>query len=552
MDIYSNIDLFSVGIAVAGTVTLGVTVFSNAQTSITNRAFLYFSLITGIWGIANYFSYRVFDPSFGLWLIRFALFLAVWQAFFLHRLFTVFPNEEYSFSKLYRYLLIPLTIIISLITLTDFSLSHVTAQGDGGQILKIANGPGMALFGLLAIGLVISGLSVLSKKTRSAEPENKKPYRIILAGAITMFALIITFNFIFPSVLSITSMRVFGAVFILPFVITAFFAIYRHNLMNIKAVTTAFLTALLALVTFSEIIFAETLEQELFRSVIFCLVLIFGVLLIRGIQKEVRQREEINKLAKRLVATNTELTRVNDQLRIMDQRKSEFVSIASHQLRSPVTAIKGYASMIIEESFGEISAPVKGAVEKIFFSSQNLVEMINDFLNVSKIEQGTMTYSYSNVELGKLVQDVLGDLRAAAGQKQLALDGHIPNGQIFTVHVDENKVRQIVTNLLDNAIKYTPNGRVDVYLERIAPRNIIQLRITDTGIGLSQDDLHHLFGKFTRGSEGSKVNAGGSGLGLYVAKKMLEEQKGNIWVDSPGPGKGSTFIIELPEEGKNS
>ena len=115
---------------------------------------------------------------------------------------------------------------------------------------------------------------------------------------------------------------------------------------------------------------------------------------------------------------------------------------------------------------------------------------------------------------------------------------------------DEGKIRQIISNLIDNSIKYTPQGSVRLILSKEPQKGefgMIHLQIKDTGIGLSQDDIHHLFGKFTRGAEGQKVNTSGSGLGLYVAKKMMEEHKGNIWVDSEGKGKGSVFSIELPQ-----
>jgi histidine kinase len=116
------------------------------------------------------------------------------------------------------------------------------------------------------------------------------------------------------------------------------------------------------------------------------------------------------------------------------------------------------------------------------------------------------------------------------------------------VNADDGKMRQIISNIVDNSIKYTQKGGVRILLEHDNKQHKIRIKVSDSGIGLSQDDVHHLFGKFTRGSQGQRENTEGSGLGLYVASHMLEAQHGKIWVDSPGPGLGSTFIIELPSE----
>ncbi len=279
-------------------------------------------------------------------------------------------------------------------------------------------------------------------------------------------------------------------------------------------------------------------------------VSLIGYLLVKSVAKEIKQREMLEKLSTTLEETNQQLTMSNERLRIMDLRKSEFVSIASHQLRTPVTAMKGYSSLLLEDAYGTLPEKMKDPIQKIFHSSDRLALMINDFLNVSKIEQGSMTYTFVPLDLKKMVVDLVEDFHVAAGEKKLDVETDIPDGEKFNVVADEGKIRQIISNLLDNAIKYTPQGSVRVILKKEPTHGedgMVLLQIKDTGIGLSQDDIHHLFGKFTRGAEGSKVNTSGSGLGLYVAKKMMEEHKGNIWVDSEGKGKGSVFCIELPE-----
>ncbi|OGZ16114.1 MAG: hypothetical protein A3H76_01700 [Candidatus Lloydbacteria bacterium RIFCSPLOWO2_02_FULL_54_12] len=243
------------------------------------------------------------------------------------------------------------------------------------------------------------------------------------------------------------------------------------------------------------------------------------------------------------------MARSNEQLKILDKRKSEFVSLVSHQLRAPITAIKGYASLLMEGFYGKLSVKTKEPAERIFLSSQRLVKMVADFLDLSKIEQDAMSYNMTSVDIGEVLRDVATDFVFVAKEKDLTLEINVPAKQKFVVSADDGKLRQIISNVIDNSIKYTPKGSIAVSVGRDTAKKTVAVRIKDTGIGLSPDDKEHIFGKFTRGKGGQKENTGGSGLGLYVAKKMLEAQKGNLSVESDGVGLGSTFVIEFPAEG---
>jgi signal transduction histidine kinase len=326
-------------------------------------------------------------------------------------------------------------------------------------------------------------------------------------------------------------------------------SLVEDRLFNLRTAATRLAVIILSSFMLIRIFVTASFREQIINFFIFVFAAVFGYILDKNVRETIKQREQIDKLAKRLASTNWELSRSNERLRIMDQRKSEFVSIVSHQLRTPVTAIKGYASLLLEGSYGEAPKEMVEAFSRIFTSSQRLVEMINDFLNISKIEQGTMSYTFAPVDLKILIVGLVEDFHVSAGQKKIDLEVAVDNSETYIVSADEGKIRQIISNLIDNAIKYTPKGSVRVTLEKDMHKGTngyVLLKIKDTGVGLSQDDIHHLFGKFTRGSEGQKLNTSGSGLGLYVAKKMLEEHKGNIWVDSEGQGKGSVFCIELP------
>ena len=200
-----------------------------------------------------------------------------------------------------------------------------------------------------------------------------------------------------------------------------------------------------------------------------------------------------------------EIQIANARLKELDKQKSEFVSIASHQLRSPLTAIKGYSSMILEGSFGEINDKARGAIDRIFQSSQRLVLIIEDFLNLSRIEQGRMQYEWATIELRKLVEGVIAEMEGPLKDAQLSIDFSHDN-QEYNITADEGKVRQVVTNIIDNAIKYTKHGGITLKIKKDSDTRKILLEITDTGIGIPPDVTPKLFQKFSPAEDAGNTN----------------------------------------------
>lgn len=540
MNLFTNLDLLSLGIAIAAIGTMGFAVYFSKPESRTNRSFFLFSIVTVAWGIVNFFSYQFSDPKTTLWLFRAIMFFAVFQAFFFHRLFTVFPEDTLRVGKMYRFIVVPMTLLVALVTLTPLVFSAISGNVTRGEVAHVTEGPGIILFAVLSVGLVIAGLVNLVRKAIRAKGRARKPYLIILTGTVIMFSLILVFNFALPVFFNNPRYIPLGALFILPFVFLTAYAIYKHKVFNIKVAATASLAFLLSAVTFLEIIFSNDFTQTIYRSSIFLLVLIFGILIIRSVHKEVAQREQIQKLAE-------ELEEANLRLKELDRQKSEFVSIASHQLRSPLTAMKGYSSMLLEGSFGALGDKAREAVDRIFQSSQRLVVIIEDFLNLSRIEQGRMQYEFATVELRSLVETVVKEMEATAKNENLYLRFE-NDGKNYNITADAGKVRQVVSNVIDNAIKYTEVGGITISVQKDETTRKVLLSVKDTGIGVKAEVIPKLFQKFTRDKDAGKVNIMGTGLGLYVAKEIMIAHRGNIWVDSDGPGKGSTFYLEFMGE----
>jgi signal transduction histidine kinase len=241
-----------------------------------------------------------------------------------------------------------------------------------------------------------------------------------------------------------------------------------------------------------------------------------------------------------------ELSVANEKLKSLDKLKTEFLSLAAHQLRSPLTAIRGYTSMLLEGSFGTVDEKQKEAIKRVFESSTHLSKVVEDLLNVSKIEAGGMKYEMTPFDMEKASNDLTRDLGITAEKKGLSLVFSTDKKAPYTVNGDMEKIRQVILNLIDNSIKYTEKGTISVLLSKDSASHMIRLAITDTGLGISPEEKEKLFQKFSRGA-GGKTNTGGSGLGLYLAKTIAEAHGGRITIDSPGTGLGSTFTIELKE-----
>jgi len=238
-----------------------------------------------------------------------------------------------------------------------------------------------------------------------------------------------------------------------------------------------------------------------------------------------------------------ELKIANIQLRKLDRAKSEFISIASHQLRTPLTVIKGYLSMIDQKDFGQVPAKLANPLDRVYKSTLRIIGLVEDLLNVSRIESGRMKFDFEMVDVNDLVKEVFDELEQHAKNKGLTFSYLKPTKNIPAVKLDRNKVREVIMNLMDNAIKYTEHGSVIVGLEKLDDH--VRFSVKDTGRGIAPDEMPLLFQKFSRAKGVQLVHTEGTGLGLYIAKKILQKHHAKIWAESAGAGKGSAFIIEF-------
>lgn len=238
------------------------------------------------------------------------------------------------------------------------------------------------------------------------------------------------------------------------------------------------------------------------------------------------------------------LKRSNEKLKALDEAKDEFVSMASHQLRTPLTSIKGYISMVLEGDAGKITDIQKQMLGQAFFSSQRMVYLISDLLNVSRLKTGKFVIEPKPVYLPDVVESELSQLREGATAKNLTLSFVKPK-EFPTISLDEMKTRQVIMNFTDNALYYTPTGG-KITIELRDKGKSVEFTVKDTGIGVPKAEQHKLFAKFYRAENARKARPDGTGLGLFMAQKVIIAQGGSIIFNSK-EGKGSTFGFSFPK-----
>jgi signal transduction histidine kinase len=254
-------------------------------------------------------------------------------------------------------------------------------------------------------------------------------------------------------------------------------------------------------------------------------------------------REFNTTLQQRVASATEELRSSNRMLRQLDKAKDEFVGMASHQLRTPLTSVKGYISMVIDGDAGKITDSQKQLLNEAFNSSERMVSLINDFLNVSRIQTGKFIIEKNTLDLPNLIEQELNNLQPNAAAHGVKFN-YIKPTDFPTTIADEGKIRQVVMNFLDNAIYYSPdNTAVDVCAA--VQNDEIIFTVKDRGIGVPMSERSQLFTKFYRASNAKRKRPDGTGVGLYLAKKIITDHGGSLIFEST-EGKGSTFGFRLP------
>ncbi len=391
-----------------------------------------------------------------------------------------------------------------------------------------------SIFLIYWIIIIFYSIVLLIGEYKRADKKYKKQILFVLYGSIIGFG---GGAFNWPLMFGISVILPVTSAMVLVVPLLWGYTIMKHNLMDVKLALIQFLIIILNSFAIGFIFLSNSVEEYILKSVFIIITIVVSFLLNKSYNKDRKQKEELFKLSK-------ELKRANAELKRLDKAKSEFISIASHQLRTPLTAIKGYISLILEGAYGKNAPETEEALNKIFLANERLIQLVEDLLNITHIESGQLEYHIEDVHLEEILEELYDMFTMRAQDKGLDFVLDLPDGQLPVLQADKSKLREVISNLIDNAIKYTNKGFVHVSVKY--DKRTLRIVVEDSGVGISEASMKTLFAKFSRGTDSSKVYTEGTGLGLFVGKNLIESQGGQIYAQSDGIDKGSTFIIEMP------
>jgi len=501
--------------------------FANPKAKL-NQSFCLMALSFLFWLNGGYFFSFSNSLEFSLWLGKVILGEVSISFSILYFFITIFPYKTKRIKILDISIVFLATFFCFFPILTNLVVKDVRYTKIG--INPIFGEGQLFYYGWLAF-LMISIFVQIFRQYLNVSKNMRIRIQYFFVGFLIFIFMHLVFNVFFPLLKESIKYWQFGnysTIFLLAFVA---YAIVKQNIFGIKVILTQVLIGVIAILLLAQAIMVIPNWFEFsWRFGLFLIFVYFGYLLIKSVLTEIQRR--------------TELQRLYEEVDRLSRAKSEFISIASHQLRTPLTAVKGYISMIIEGTYGKLPEKLTKPLENVYQSNERLIKLVNDLLNLSRLEAGKLEFKPEPTSLEKIISAVIEELKITATKKGLYLKIIKSPESLPKIMVDRDKLRQVILNIIDNAIKYTKNGGVTIELRRLNSKE--QIRISDTGEGMTKNEVKSLFQMFSRATAGTQLHTEGAGIGLYVAKKFIEMHGGKIWAESQGKGKGSTFYIELP------
>lgn len=526
-----TLNLMLLAIAVMANILLATFVYKNNKNSATNQIYVGLSVVMSIWLIMNFLSLQPTLANDSLILIRLSLFFATLLNAFFFILSKTLPSQKLGLKTVWLVILIAVTSFVMLLTLTPYVFKGI--RDTQGSITPIP-GLGIAVFGIFSVGLNLLAVTVLLIRHRKSKGEEKQQIRTVMLGLLLMFGLIIITIFLPVVFLEVNFFVPLLPLYALAFLGITAYAIVKYHLFDIKIIATEALVFSIWIIFGAKIFSDNSSQDRILDGLILFATVVFGIFLTKSVKREVEQREKLEILTK-------QLSEANEKLKELDHIKSEFLSFASHQIKAPLAAIKGFATLIYDGTYGQVPDKVFEAAHKIASSVDRMVQLVTDFLNLRKIEEGKVEYKFEKADVIKIIKETADELRLLAQNKKLDFSYESTVGEVWA-SVDVQRIRQVFQNLIENSIKYTDAGFVKVKVE-VKDASLI-FSVSDSGHGISKELLPHLFEEFRR--DGKEKQIEGTGLGLFIAKSIVESHHSKIWAESEGSGQGSTFFVELP------
>lgn len=551
-------------------ISFGFFILISSHKKLLNITFFLVSLMIGSWILSNF----LFQINPTVILLKTIFFISILSTLSLY-LWAYFLDGKENIS-------IKFSLFMALLLCSSLFVGGAIFKD--GLVVVSLNSPSDVVLGqyflsyvIYMVLLILGFLSYLIKIYLTVDIERKMKVRFVLIGITLFLIMASTFSLILPT-FGFDKLAILDSPSAIVFLIFSSFAVLKYKMFNIQTVATVFLTVVLWGVLLVKVIIDSGKESFNLDIVVLILGFVLGVILIRSVLSEIRRREQLQVLSKQLGEANL-------HLKDLDKMKTEFVSLASHELLTPVSAIEGYLSMMLDEKLVKLEDPkAVQYMDRVYRSAKRLARLISDMLNISRIEEGRLLVEKKDINMVEVIQQVIEELKFKADEHKQKVVFEDPKASFMTF-ADPDKVKEILVNIIGNSIKYTLQpGTITVTIEK-APTSVLNsewgkleqailaspvddqesihavgdehmkqivgdeqylIRVKDQGVGIPKEELTKLFKKFHRVGNYSTQESQGTGLGLYITRALVELHHGRIWPDSEGEGKGSTFTFSLP------
>jgi signal transduction histidine kinase len=535
----------------------GLIVYSRNRHDDTNFFFFLLTLCVSFWGVMM-FLYRSFtDPSLDVFAARLLYVAAATIPFsFLYFVF-IFPESKITLKVWQKYLLpLPFLIIVIISLFPDWLINGTILYTNHEYYIEFNKGF-HTIYAIYIIGYFSWAYLLLLNNWRKSSGTLRLQFGYIIIGTIVSTFIGLITNLILPY-FEIFVLNWFGQIGTVFMISMISYSIMKYKLFNVRVIATEIFTFTLWIFILVRTVTDQTLTDKLADSGLFTVTLVVGILLIRSVIREVRQREKMEKQEK--------------ALEIANEQQENFIHFLSHEVKGILGKNKAMFAYLLEGSGQDaaqgtstsqaeqtISSDVKPLVLQSLNDTNQSVDMVIDILRSADLKTGRMKFDKKPFDFETSVLEAVAALKPEAEHKGLKLDVVVEPGMPYKIVGDREALSlHVVHNLIDNAVRYTLSGSITVRLAhgdtdgtnnaRPAkwPKTVL-FSVSDTGVGITSEDKSRLFTEGGHGKDSIKVNIHSTGYGLYFAKGIVEAHGGRIWAESEGvPGKGSTFFVELP------
>ncbi|MFH1188747.1 MAG: ATP-binding protein [bacterium] len=543
----TNLVVFFLSVLSFGSMIIGIAAYFAARKNFANVSFAVIAVSAGLWeglSILRFYLHTTFQYHTTAFYLTKLPVAVIATAFFSIFLFAFsFPQGELVLKKKFLAVitLLYVGVVVSVFIPGAVVINEICSEGGGmrsfepivtwGHLYYYFFTPFLFICFFIGIGKLVH------RYLQETDKERKSQFFFILIGLGVSGGLGLSIWFLMPLIPALADYFWFARFSLFIFVGFTGYAILRHKFFSLKTAAAEFFTFVILIFLLAQTVSSVGDWREFaINSGLFIFVAFFGSLLVNSVKKEVEHRHTLETLT-------DQLTSANERLEELDAIKSQFLSFASHQVKTPMTIIKGYVSILQDEIDTLSDVEIKDMSGKIRIATDRTISLVNNLLDLRKIEEGKMAYHMEPTNIVSIVKETTEDLMLMAENRKLSLTVDLPDDVILAT-VDVQKIRQVFQNLIENALKYTKEGWVKVALRRESEKSIL-FSVHDSGLGISSETLSGLFIEFRRGSAVVKAIKG-TGIGLYIAKDVVTAHHGEVWAESEGEGKGSAFFVRLP------